>query len=110
MCDPAKLLKDFTYKPGWSFYFNEGTENTPAVILVQMNVADSNSPDEMVDTGMPRVIRDYEEMSDDEFFEWLQRTIGFCEAHERDEWMRYKGKKIFDQHEYPLMMARPTHT
>ena len=110
MCDPAKVLEEFTYKPGWNFYFNPATENTPATVLVHMSVDNSEPPHERVDTGMPRVLRDYEDMSVEEFLDWMRQTIGICEAHERDEWIRYQGDKVFDQHNLPLQMTRGTHS
>lgn len=86
-----KLLRDFTYRPGWTFNVVGG------LLLIEATVVDTDNPKQMIplnfQVGLPSGVRDGFDWTC-----WLFHQIMTVEEHEAREFFKINGVKVYDPH------------
>ncbi len=99
--DIQKWLDRFSYKSGWEFELQTkvgDTEDSVIGLSVIMHVLDASGSDKVIPVQMVKKLIPSRYKTEDEFYEWLKRTIWIAEDHEMMEWFKVDGKKYDDPH------------
>jgi hypothetical protein len=112
----ARLLAQFTYRPGWRFVLAlnpavhslmSSVADVPGlpglagwVLRIHMKVEDTYRRGVMRDQTFTIALPSYpDEVPDEYWLTWLRRTaIQLAEDHEIDEWFMVAGVRPFDPH------------
>jgi hypothetical protein len=106
----ARLLAQFTYRPGWRFVLvyssrfeslTTGLPGWPAWSLrIHMKIEDTYRRGVTRDQTFTVSLPTYpDEVPDEYWLQWLRHTaIQLAEDHEIDEWFTVAGKRPFDPH------------
>jgi hypothetical protein len=90
-----KLLRNITYRPGWTITVREGRFEGPH-LTVHAQVENSYRPGETTVLDIHSPIPPMTTAAQfDAFLAW---RLGRIECHEMREWLQRDGKPIFDPH------------
>ena len=91
------LLRDFTYKPGWTFRFFE-TERDIRLEIKALVIDADNPAETAIITSFNSVDKMIAERPPWKWERWLRDRIIDFEKHEVDEFFQINGVKVFDPH------------
>lgn len=97
-----EILQKISYKPGWSFDFEESSFRTITVAATVKNSRDNPLWEELT---MRMSVPFDPRMTKKEFLFQVMRIVAEIELHEVQEFFRYDGKVIFDPHTIPYVPA-----
>jgi hypothetical protein len=89
------LLAEVEYMPGWKIEVYD-TEWQGPCLAIQARVEDSYNPGEMTDLRVKSFLPPFEVPI--EFYRYLRWRLARIAVHESDEWLRARGKPLFDPH------------
>ena len=110
--DVKKALELYTYKPGFKIVIEDNAREHRIEVVFRPMVLDSNSDmEEQITIStkqtwhiIPTVsvhflsMMDFEQFKIADLHEWMQAKILEFERHERDEFLRFNGKRIAEPH------------
>lgn len=103
----AAILADVAYRPGWRFEVAGGLgtfvqpddgEGYLPVLVVSADVPDVHDPDQTTRINQWQPIPPPMLDDPDMVLGVVDETVARLEAHERHEWLRYRGAHVVDPH------------
>jgi len=106
MVDIKEIIKKISYKPNWQFEVIETDDCIPFSLQIRINEADSHEQyhpfsSRWVNLPLPLNWAQWkltDSQIEDMIIKWVREQITRIELHERDEWLKYDNKLIFDAH------------
>lgn len=95
MIDIEKMTSKLTYKPGWTFAYQQ--DRYYNVLIIEGLVPDSRDPSTMLAFSTRRPIPTFIEF-EMEFLDWVMQLLIEAEYHELREYFRYDGKLVSNPH------------
>lgn len=94
----ADMLRLLTYKPNWSFSIDEwfGAPRLSIIATVPDAVNLGQSTPLTLYNMVP--MREFQELDDLGFLNWVRQSIECLEQHELDEWLKFGGKPLTNAH------------
>lgn len=91
------ILDEITYRPGWELQVKDDPHEGPYLRVI---VPTKNSYDEDadLDLGINSYLSPNDRRDERAFIDFLIWRLERIESHEAREWLRRRGKAIFDPH------------
>lgn len=95
-----QIIRDCTYKPGWSFDYEPGVH---PFLLITARVPNSRGPGEIEFTIKRLIPDDTRTLSAAQVCNWVKTMVIEAEVHEVREFFMYQGVVVDDPHQLRII-------
>lgn len=93
-----ELLREFKCKPNIKVEHRHDIDFDDHWLILEMRVPDVYNPERLTTVSTQRLVERFELLGEKAALYMIRLCIQDLEMHEIDEWIMYRGEKIYDPH------------